>query len=155
MPKIRHYYINRGTQKIAAELAAIAKNIFISNHRTSEALKHKSAATLSTFAATFCIIIIEAQIFETLKPQKAYRNPTDLLWCSRNLQVIFGKNIICHKNICLYHKKVLPLQRKCPTYRANAKRKCPARRATYQHKSPNIRAKISRIWKVYSKNMTV
>ena len=28
MPKIRHYYINRGTQKIAAELAAIAKKYF-------------------------------------------------------------------------------------------------------------------------------
>ena len=28
MPKIRHYYINRGTQKIAAEVAAIAKKYF-------------------------------------------------------------------------------------------------------------------------------
>ena len=36
-------------------------------------------------AEDFCSIIIEAQIFETLKPQKAHRSPTDLLWCSRNL----------------------------------------------------------------------
>ena len=31
-------------------------------------------------------IIIEAQIFDTLKPQKAHRYPTDLLSWSRNLQ---------------------------------------------------------------------
>ncbi len=66
--KCRRYGITilyRGTQKIAAELAAIAKNIFISNHRTLQALKRKSAATLFTIAATFCNIIIEVQIFET------------------------------------------------------------------------------------------
>ncbi len=65
LPKCRRYGITmlyRGTQKIAAELAAIAKNIFISNHRTLQAIKHKVAATLSTIAATFCSIIIQAHI---------------------------------------------------------------------------------------------
>ena len=56
--------VYRGTRytnpKIAAEVAAIAKNIFISIYCTSQALKHKSAATLSTIAATFSSIIIEA-----------------------------------------------------------------------------------------------
>ena len=37
-------------QKIAAELAASAKNICISIHRSSRAIKHKSAANLFTFA---------------------------------------------------------------------------------------------------------
>ena len=49
-------------QKIAAELAASAKNICISIHRTSKALNPQIAATLSTIAATFCSIIIEGQI---------------------------------------------------------------------------------------------
>ena len=33
-------------KKIAAEIAASVKNIFINIHRTSQAIKHKSAATL-------------------------------------------------------------------------------------------------------------
>ena len=46
------------------------KNFFVSIHRTSQAIKHKSAAILITIAATFCIIIIE-QIFEIrTKPYK-------------------------------------------------------------------------------------
>ena len=87
--KCRRYGITiiyRSTQKIAAEVAASAKNIFISIHRTSRAIKHKSAATLFTFAATFCSFIIETQILETQKPQKAHRSPIDVLWWSRNLQ---------------------------------------------------------------------
>ncbi len=54
------YYIE--AQKIAAEVAAIAKNIFISIYCTSQALKHKSAATLSIIAATFYTIIIETRL---------------------------------------------------------------------------------------------
>ena len=62
LPKCRKYgntIIYRGTHKVAAELAAKSKYFSGSNHRTFEALKHKSAATLSTIAATFCSIIIE------------------------------------------------------------------------------------------------
>ena len=54
------YYIE--AQKIAAELAAKSKYFLCSNHRTLEALKHKSAATLSIIAATFCSIIIETHL---------------------------------------------------------------------------------------------
>jgi hypothetical protein len=54
------YYIE--AQKIAAELAAKSKYFLCSNHRTLEALKHKSAATLSIIAATFCSIIIETRL---------------------------------------------------------------------------------------------
>ena len=43
--------------KPAAELAAKSKYFSGSNHRTLEALKHKSAATLSIIAATFCSLI--------------------------------------------------------------------------------------------------
>ena len=46
----------------AAEVAAISKYFSGSNHRTSQALKSKLAATKFTFAATFCSIIIEGQI---------------------------------------------------------------------------------------------
>ena len=56
--------------KPAAELAAKSKYFLGSNHRTSEAIKPKSAAILSTIAATFCSIIIE-QIFTT--PTKPYK----------------------------------------------------------------------------------
>ena len=62
MPKIRHYYNIWRHTKSAAELAASAKNIFISIHRSSRAIKHKSAAAKLTFAATFCSIIIQAHI---------------------------------------------------------------------------------------------
>ena len=54
------YYIE--AQKIAAELAAKSKYFLCSNHRTLEALKHKSAATLPNIAATFCSIIIETRV---------------------------------------------------------------------------------------------
>ena len=64
---------------MAAEVAASSKNISISIHRTLEALKHKSAATLATIAATFCSINIEAH-------HKSHRKPTDIpqisLFCS-------------------------------------------------------------------------
>ena len=46
-------------QKIAAEVAASVKNFLISIYRISEVIKRKSAAALSTIAATFCSIIIE------------------------------------------------------------------------------------------------
>ena len=62
LPKCRRYGITilyRGAQKPAVELAAKSKYFSGSNHRTLEPLKHKSAATLSTIAATFCSIIIE------------------------------------------------------------------------------------------------
>ena len=48
-------------KKIAAEVAASAKNISISVYRTLEAVNPQLAATLFTFAATFCSIIIETQ----------------------------------------------------------------------------------------------
>lgn len=57
--------------KQAAELAENVKNIFISIYRTLEAIKCKSAATLSTIAATFCNIIIETY-------QKSHRKPIDV-----------------------------------------------------------------------------
>jgi hypothetical protein len=43
--------------KQAAEVAAISKYFSGSNYRTLEAINPKSAATLFTIAATFCIII--------------------------------------------------------------------------------------------------
>ena len=46
-------------KKIAAEVAASVKNFLISIYRISEVIKRKSAAALSTIAATFCSIIIE------------------------------------------------------------------------------------------------
>ena len=45
---------------IAVEVAASAKNISISVYRTLAAVNPQLAATLFTFAATFCSIIIEA-----------------------------------------------------------------------------------------------
>ena len=45
--------------KQAAEVAASVKNFLISIYRISEVIKCKSAAALSTIAATFCSIIIE------------------------------------------------------------------------------------------------
>ena len=65
--------IYRG-KKIAAEVAASVKNFLISIYRTLQAIKHKVAATLSTIAATFCSIIIEAQ--------KATESPQMSLLCS-------------------------------------------------------------------------
>ena len=60
-------------------MAAISKYFSGSNNRTLEALKHKSAATLATIAATFCSINIEAH-------HKSHRKPTDIpqisLFCS-------------------------------------------------------------------------
>jgi hypothetical protein len=54
----------------AAEVAAIAKNFSISIHRTLQAIKLKLAATLFTFAATFCSIIIEAHNKNMQSPLK-------------------------------------------------------------------------------------
>ncbi len=68
---LHHYY--RG-KKIAAEVAASVKNFLISIYRTLQAIKHKVAATLSTIAATFCSIIIEAQK-ATESPQMSQRSP--------------------------------------------------------------------------------
>ena len=65
--------IYRG-KKIAAEVAASVKNFLISIYRTLQAIKHKVAATLSTIAATFCSIIIEAQK-ATESPQMSQRSP--------------------------------------------------------------------------------
>ena len=48
-------------KKIAAEVAASAKIFSISVYRTLEAVNPQLAATLFTFAATFCSIIIETQ----------------------------------------------------------------------------------------------
>ena len=62
--KCRRYGITiiyRSTQKIAAEVAASAKFFSISIYRTLEAVNPQLAATLFTFAATFCSIIIETQ----------------------------------------------------------------------------------------------
>ena len=73
LPKCRKYgntIIYRGTHKVAAELAAKSKYFSGSNYRTLEALKHKSAATLSTIAATFCIIIIENIHITQIIPKK-------------------------------------------------------------------------------------
>ena len=64
LPKCRRYGITilyRGTQKTAAEVAASAKIFSISVYRTLEAVNPQLAATLFTFAATFCSIIIETQ----------------------------------------------------------------------------------------------
>ena len=61
MPKIRQYYkIYEAHKKTAAEVAASAKIFSISVFRTLEAVNPQLAATLSTIAATFCSIIIEA-----------------------------------------------------------------------------------------------
>ena len=63
LPKCRRYGITilyRGTQKQAAEVAAISKYFSDSNNRTLDTLKRKSTATLFTIAAAFCSIIIEA-----------------------------------------------------------------------------------------------
>ena len=61
--------------KQAAEVAATAKICLCNNNRALEALKHKSAATLFTFAATFCSIIIETQKRATkLSPQRPHEN---------------------------------------------------------------------------------
>jgi len=57
--------------KQAAEVATSVKNFLISIYRTLEAIKCKSAATLSTIAATFCSIIIETH-------QKSHRKPIDV-----------------------------------------------------------------------------
>ena len=65
--------IYRG-KKIAAEVAASVKNFLISIYRTLQAIKHKVAATLSTIAATFCIIIIEAQMLK----HKSHRKPIEV-----------------------------------------------------------------------------
>ena len=46
---------------IAVEVAASAKFFSISVYRTLEAVNPQLAATLFTFAATFCSIIIETQ----------------------------------------------------------------------------------------------
>ena len=54
----------------AAEVAAIAKNFSISIHRTLQAIKLKLAATLFTFAATFCSIIIAAHNKNMQSPLK-------------------------------------------------------------------------------------
>ena len=48
-------------KKLAAEVAASAKIFSISFYRTLEAVNPQLAATLFTFAATFCSIIIETQ----------------------------------------------------------------------------------------------
>ena len=52
----RSYYYSTNEQQ--NQLHYPKKN-FLSIHRTSQAIKHKSAATKFTFAATFCSIIIE------------------------------------------------------------------------------------------------
>ena len=70
--------------KQAAEVATSVKNIFISIYRTSEAIKCKSAATLSTIAATFCSIIIETH-------QKSHRKPTDVP------EISYGGRLICRE----------------------------------------------------------
>ena len=44
-------------------------------------------------AEDFCSTIIEAQIFETQKPQKAHRCARDLLWWFRNLQHTYSVKI--------------------------------------------------------------
>ena len=49
----------------------MAKNFFLSIHRTSQAIKTKSAATKITFAATFCSIIIKPAIIPHQLPQKS------------------------------------------------------------------------------------
>ena len=67
---------------MAAEVAASAKNISISIHRTLEALKHKSAATLATIAATFCSINIEAH-------HKSHRKPTEVPQMSYGDRLIY------------------------------------------------------------------
>ena len=73
--KCRRYGITilyRGTQKQAAEVAAISKYFSGSNDRTLEAINPKSAATLSTIAATFCIIIIENIHITQIIPKKIH-----------------------------------------------------------------------------------
>ena len=79
---IQHLYtsIIYRHNKQAAEVAAKSKYFLGSNYRTSEAIKPKSAATLSTIAATFCSIIIE-QIFTT--PTKPYKKYTFYLFFLR------------------------------------------------------------------------
>ena len=81
---MQHTYNILRRTKSAAKLAASSKKSS-STHRTLEASYHKSAATLFTFAATFCSIIIETRYIE-VQP-KAHRSPTDLLWWSPNPQV--------------------------------------------------------------------
>ena len=60
LPKCRRYgilYNIEAHKKTAAEVAANGKLFSISVYRTLEAVTPQLAATLFTFAATFCIII--------------------------------------------------------------------------------------------------
>ena len=74
--------------KQAAEVATSVKNFLISIYRISEAIKCKSAATLSTIAATFCSIIIETH-------QKSHRKPIDVP------EISYRARLICKELVAI------------------------------------------------------
>ena len=94
-------HLARNKLMVLSAQSSARENFFQKNTLTREALVintfrllsapfysniYKSSAQNPFRAEDFCSIIIEAQILETQKPQKAHRSPIDVLSWSRNLQ---------------------------------------------------------------------